>query len=193
MYRRCVSEKSAAQQRQFESAMLEMMKQRLFEEISISELCRHAGLSRKTFYRLYDAKHDVIYALIDHTILDAGSFEPDESVGSGGLHRFLAYWKSRKELLDVLKQNQISALLSQQAVIHVMEEAPEIAHCFGADDSPFGRELIIFYISGLFSLLLDWAYKDFDRSIDEMSALIMELLVKPPVKRKLRTAPEAVM
>jgi AcrR family transcriptional regulator len=186
MYSRCVSEKSAAQQRQFEAALLEMMKERLFEEISISELCRYTGLSRKTFYRLYDAKADVIYAMIDHAILDAASFVPDESVGPGGIHRFLAYWKSRKELLDMMKQNRISALLSQQAVIHIMNEAPEIVRCFGAEDSVFGRDKMIFYVSGIFSLVLTWHDRDFDLSIDEMSALLMNLMTTVPVKEPLK-------
>lgn len=185
MYSRCVSEKSAAQQRKFEAAMQEMMKQRLFEEISISELCRYTGLSRKTFYRLYDAKADVIYAMIDHALLDAGTFEPDETVGPGGMHRFLAYWKSRKELLDVMKKNQISALLSQQAVIHIMNEAPEIVRCFGAEDPVLGRDKMIFYVSGLFSLVLAWHSRDFELSIDEMSALLMNLMTTVPVKEPL--------
>ena len=193
MYSRCVSEKSAAQQQKFEAAMLELMKDRLFEEISVSELCRYTGLSRKTFYRLYEAKADVIYAMIDHALLDAGRFQPDKTVGPGGLHRFLAYWRTQRNLLDMLKKNQISALLSQQAVIFIMEEAPEIARCFGADDTPNGRDAIVFYVSGLFSLVLDWAYRDFDRSIDEMSALIMDLLINPPVKRPLTTSSETLM
>ena len=185
MYSRCVSEKAAAQQRRFEKALLELMKNHLFEEISISELCRYTGMSRKTFYRLYEAKADVVYAMIDHALLDAGSFIPDKSVGPGGLHKFLAYWKTQKEMLDVMKVNRISALLSQQAVIHITQEAPEICKCFGADDSPYGREAIVFYVTGLFSLVLDWAYRDFDRSVDEMSAVIMDLLMNPPIKCSL--------
>lgn len=183
MYKRCVSEKSAAQQRKFEAALLELMKDRLFEEISISELCRFTGLSRKTFYRLYDAKADVVYAMIDHALLDAESFEPEETVGPGELHRFLAYWKTRKELLDVMKKNRISALLSQQAVIHIMNEAPEIVRWFGAEDSPYMTEAMVFYVSGLFSLVLTWHNRDYDLSIDELSSLIMRLLTRPPVKR----------
>jgi len=184
MYSRCISEKSAAQQRQFEAALLELMKDRLFEDISISELCRRTGLSRKTFYRLYEAKADVVYAMIDHAILDAEAFTPDESVGPGGLHRFLAYWKSRKELLDVLKKNRISALLPQQAVQHVMCEAPEIVRCFGAD-SEYGREKMIFYVTALFALVQDWHNRDFDRSIDALSAMMMQLMTTPPVKEPL--------
>ncbi len=193
MYRQCTSEKAAAQQRQFEAALLEMMRDRLFEDISISELCRYTGLSRKTFYRLYEAKADVVYAMIDHSLLDAGSFEPDETVGPGGLHRFLAYWKSRKELLDVMKKNRISALLSQQAVIHIMNEVPEIARCFGAEDSPYGRETMIFYVAGLFSLVLSWHSRDYDLSIDQLSALIMQLLTTPPVKQPLSVDPENIL
>ena len=184
MYSLCVSEKSAAQQRKFEAALLEMMKERLFEEISISELCRYAGLSRKTFYRLYEAKADVVYAMIDHALLDAGSYEPDETVGPGGLHKFLAYWKSRKELLDMMQKNRISALLPQQAVQHVMREAPEIVRCFGAD-SEYGREKMIFYVTALFALVQDWHSKDFERSIDELSAMMMQLMTTPPVKEPL--------
>ena len=192
MYSRCVSEKAAAQQRQFEAAMQEMLKTKLFEEISISELCRYTGLSRKTFYRLYESKGDVIYAMIDHALLDAESFVPDESVGPGGLHKFLAYWRSRNDLLDVMKRNRISTLLSQQAVIHVMNEAPEIARQFGVECNEQGRDTVVFYISGLFSLVLDWAYRDFDRSIDEMSAMIMDLLMNPPIKYVEPPAPKTL-
>lgn len=182
MYSQCVSEKAAAQQRQFEAALLELMNQKLFENISISELCRKTGLSRKTFYRLYEAKADVVYAMIDHAILDAASYVPDASVGPGGLHQFLAYWRSRKDLLDVLNKNRISALLQQQAVIHVLNEAPELVRTFGAENSPNCRELLVCYISGIFSLVLDWHDRGFDRSIDELSETLMELLMTPPVK-----------
>lgn len=189
MYSRCVSEKSAAQQRQFEAALLELMKDRLFEEVSISELCRYTGLSRKTFYRLYDAKADVVYAMIDHALLDAGTFEPDIAVGPGGLHKFLAYWKTKKNLLDVLKKNRISTLLSQQAVLHIIEEAPEIIRCFGAEETQFREETMIFYVSGLFSLVLTWHSREFDLSIDELSCLIMRLLTRSPVQIPLNGEP----
>jgi AcrR family transcriptional regulator len=186
MYSQCVSEKSAAQQRLFEDALLELMAQKLFEEISISELCRKTGLSRKTFYRLYESKADVVYAMIDHAIMDAATFVPDESVGPGGMHKFLAFWKSKRELLDILKTNRISALLSQQAVLHIMREAPEIVRCFGADDPQCGMERMKFYVTGLFTLVLSWHDRDFAESIDEMSTMLMQLMTTPPVKELLK-------
>lgn len=182
MYRHCATEKAAAQQRQFEAAFVALMGKQLFEEISISELCRMTGLSRKTFYRLYDTKSDLFYAAIDHALLDAAAYVPDASVGSGGVHKFLAYWQHRKDLLDALSNNRASAILSQQAVIHVMNEAPELIRAFGAENQDHGRDLMVFYITGIFSLVLDWHYRGYDRSIDELSKIIMELLTTTPVK-----------
>lgn len=185
MYKHCASEKAAAQQRQFEAAFVELMGKQLFEDISISELCRITGLSRKTFYRLYDTKADLVYASIDHALLDAAAYIPDDTVGPGGVHKFLGYWKHRKDLLDALSNNRASTILSQQAVIHVMTEAPELMRTFGAENQDHGRDLMMFYITGIFSLVLDWHFRGYDRTIDELSKTIMELLTTTPVKMEL--------
>ena len=181
MYNKCVTDKAAAQQRKFETALLELMKDRLFEEISISELCRYTGLSRKTFYRLYETKGDVVYALIDHTIMEEATCEPDSSVGPGELHQFLAFWRSRKELLDMLQKNQISALLAQQAANIALQETPDRLVLFGVEGNANARDMMLFYLSGLFALVLDWHSRGFDRSVDEVCNVMMELLSKIPI------------
>lgn len=183
MYRQCVSEKGAAQQKLFEDALLECMHTRLFEEVSISELCRITGLSRKTFYRLYESKADVIYSMIDRTILEKESFIPDPSVKPGGMHNFFAFWLTKRDLLDMMEKNRISALIQQQAVIHVLAESPEIVECFCPENTPYRREMITFYINGLFSLIWGWHQSGFARSVDEMAELGMTLMMTPPVKR----------
>ena len=181
MYKKCVTDKAAAQQRKFESALQEMLKDRLFEDISISELCRYTGLSRKTFYRLYDTKADVVYAMIDHTIMEEATCEPDPSVAPGELHQFLAFWRSRKELLDVLQKNQISALLAQQAANIALQETPDRLRLFGVEDNANARDMMLFYLSGFFALVLDWHSRGFDRSIDEVCDVLMQLLTKAPI------------
>ena len=181
MYRKCTTDHAAAQQRMFEHAMLKLMGQKLFENISISELCRQTGLSRKTFYRLYESKHDVVYALIDHTILEEAACETDPSVGPGELHQFFAFWQSQKELLDVLQKNQIGALLAQQAANIALQETPDRLELFGLENNANARDMMLFYLSGFFALVLDWHSRGFDRSIDEMCAVLMELLTNPPI------------
>ena len=125
MYSQCVSERSATQQRRFEAAMLELMKDRLFEEISISELCRYSGLSRKTFYRLYEAKADVIYGMIDHALLDFESFTENSLSGSGPaeqeMERMFSYWFHQRRLLDALQKSGLSGVLVNRAIGHLQK------------------------------------------------------------------------
>ena len=189
MYTLCTTEKTAQQQRQFEKAFLELALEIAYDDLTVSELCRKAGLSRKIFYRLFERKGDVLYALVDHTLLDASVHEPDISVKEGGLHRFLDFWRSQKDLLDVLHKNKGSALLTDSAIQLILHEGSEFSHCLGLNDTKFGRQALAFYISGIFALVLDWHKQDFAQSIDELSEALMYLLTTPPVKHPLLSDP----
>ena len=182
MYRQCSSEKSVMQQRKFEACFLDTWEKEPYDNISISGLCRDAGMSRKTFYRLFECKSDVVFAMVDHIITDETFYVPDESVGPGDLHRFFAYWKSQKRFLDVLRKNDSSHLLTERAISHIFRDSPEVHHVFGTADSPIARETIIFYLSGMFTMVLDWHRHGFQRSIDEMAALVMTVLTTAPLR-----------
>ena len=164
MYTLCNTEKTALQQRLFEQTFLQMLLEDDYDNITISDLCRKAGLSRKIFYRLFDKKADILYSLIDNTLLEASSYIPDDSVGPGELHRFFAFWQSQKDLLDMLAKHQKSHMLTDRAI---------------------GMETILFYVSGIFSLVLVWHQSDYLHSIDEMSNLLMDLLSTAAIKHPL--------
>ena len=48
------------------SSMLELLKEKPINEISISELCGMAGVGRTSFYRNYKEKEDIIKAYVEH-------------------------------------------------------------------------------------------------------------------------------
>ena len=150
-----------------------------YDDITVSDLCRRAGLSRKIFYRLYEKKADVMYSMIDRALMESDSYIPDESVGPGELHRFFAYWLYKKDLLDALLKHQNSSLLTDRAIRFAMREAGSPVREFGAEAEKGSYQAIVFYMSGIFSLLLVWHAQGFRQSIDEMSAILMDLLTKP--------------
>lgn len=182
MYTMCSTEKTAEQQHIFEQAFLQMMLEMHYDEITISELCRRTNLSRKIFYRLFDKKADVLYSLVDHTITESDSYIPDESVGSGDAHQFFAFWKYKKDLLDALLKHQNSHLLTDRAIRFAMREMSSPVRKFGKEEDQGSPEFIAFYISGIFSLLLLWHAKGFDRSIDELSTMLTDILTAPAIK-----------
>jgi len=185
MYTLCSTEKTAQQQRQFEKVFLQLLLEMDYDVITISELCRRTGLSRKIFYRLFERKADVLYSLIDHRLMECSFYVPDESVGPGELHRFFAFWQSQEPLLDALLKHQNSHILTDRAIRHVLNENSDVVHTFGADTGKFGMETLLFYLTGIFSLVLTWHQQGYNHSIDEMSGLLMQLLSTPPVKHDL--------
>lgn len=185
MYTMCITEKTAQQQYVFEQTFLQMLLENNYDDITISDLCRRAGMTRKIFYRLFEKKADVLYSLIDHTLMRASTYVPDESVGPGELHRFFAFWLTQSDLLDALLKHQNSHMLTDRAIRHILNEDVAIVHTFGADSGKFGLETIVFYLTGIFSLVLSWHQQDYRHSIDEMSALLMNLLSTAPVKNPM--------
>lgn len=179
MYTLCITEKTAQQQKIFEQTFLQMLMENNYDDITVSDLCRQAGLSRKIFYRLFERKADVLYSMIDRALMESDSYTPDESVGPGELHRFFAYWQYKKDLLDILLKHQNSSMLTDRAIRFAMRESGSPVRQFGADAEKGSYQAVVFYLSGIFSLLLVWHAQGFQQSIDEMSGVLMDLLTKP--------------
>ena len=78
-------------------------------------------------------------------------------------------------------KNQISALLAQQAANIALQETPDRLRLFGLEGNANARDMMLFYLSGFFALVLDWHSRGFDRSIDEVCGVLMELLTKTPI------------
>lgn len=49
--------------RLLKESLLSLLKEKRIEKISISELCKEAGINRSTFYKHYDTQYDLLYEL----------------------------------------------------------------------------------------------------------------------------------
>lgn len=185
MYKRCTTERAALQQRRIEECLLTQMRKQDYRDITVSALCEQAALSRKTFYRLFGSKEDVLQALIDHTLMDYAKFRlPPEQIqpeSPAELQRFFAYWLANKPLLDALTISRQSALLLEQAIAHVLYEDHSALRWFCADRCDYTVEATVFYISAIVGLLLNWHYTGFNRSAAEMASILQHLMSSPPV------------
>ena len=186
MYKRCPTEKGAAQQRILEDTLFSMMQETPYADISVRGLCEQAGISRKTFYRLYEKKDDVLIALIDQTYRSYVHFQmPEENIVEGplkGLQNFFYYWKQQNILLDVLKANHKSSLLIERSVAHIQEEDSDILRYIGGDNPRCSREIVLFFSSGCMALVIDWHETGYKKSVAEMADIFRNLLISPPIR-----------
>ena len=185
MYTRCTTEKSSLQQQHLEAVLLQEMKTQSYADLTVSGLCEEAGLSRKTFYRLFSNKGDVLCALIDHTLMRYMSFHPDERLSVGTLdelHLFFEFWLEERALLDVLFANGLSTLLLERSIYYVMNEEPGILRHFCNNLPEFRQEVLLFYVSGIMSLIISWHQTGFRKSVTQMAEIMRALMLTPPVQ-----------
>jgi AcrR family transcriptional regulator len=111
MYKLCKTEQSAKRQREIESALLEIMSKKSYNEITITELCERLDMPRKTFYRYFESKDDALYALIEHTMTEYSGFTISSGEGVRTLkkeiEKYYAFWLDHKILLDALYKNNM--------------------------------------------------------------------------------------
>lgn len=178
MPRTCITEQSARRQRWIEDGLLELMLRRTFDEITVSDLCRHLELPRRSFYRYFRDLPDVLDSLLEHTFQDmAVSDRPLTLEEFAENYRF---WRERRELLDALSRSGRIRMLFEYTVRYT--NADGIRNYIASDDPDRAREISTFIITGFISLVIGWHADGFRRSPEEMAKLAWSLLFSPILK-----------
>ena len=183
MYKLCKTEQSAQRQRQMEQGLLEYMRVYRYEEITISDLCEHLQIPRKSFYRYFDSKDGALFALIDHTFMEYEGFQPPIPDGTArsmesDLESFFLFWESRKPVLDVLKKSGLSGILLERAIDHV-KTMSSIVRFLPGESEHMRSYVSNFAISGIMIMMVNWHNAGYRESAKEMAQIATRLLSKP--------------
>ncbi len=110
----CGSNKTAlASQRQIADALLSLLEEQPYDGITVSAICKRAGVSRQTFYSLFRSRENVItFALRnDCCYSEAAQDIPCEISLRQICERFSQYIIRHADMLDVLARNDLMPLL----------------------------------------------------------------------------------
>jgi AcrR family transcriptional regulator len=171
LYRKCINEKTAIQQKKITESLLELMQIKPFSEITVTQLCQHAGVSRRMFYYLFSNMTGALYALIDSKIWAV------EICGINEILEFFMYWKTQKVLLDILENNAMSGLLLERMVTRILQEDYDVHNWLKSHGwKNNSRDLIVFGFTGIMGLVYSWHYSGYERKPEEMAALVENLI-----------------
>lgn len=149
-------------------ALLDLMKKRPYQDITIGQIADHAGLSRRTFYRSFKNKEEVMdyittsMSLLYEQHIIANQFETFDFQKIA--HIFFSFFETHYEFLKLLQKNG----LEFQILKLFNHYLPIICNHLLADrilpDSTLSREQQLTYIryfsrfncGGFFNLLLFW-------------------------------------
>lgn len=185
MYKQCRTEQSAARQRELLDGLLEAMTQQHYDEITVSGLCEHMQIPRKSFYRYFSSKEGALHALIDHALLDFESFTARRMKGGGAaqeeMERLFAYWYHKKDLLDALAKSGLSGVLVQRAIGHSILETMRDRRFLPPEEQHAQEYITLFVVSGLMSMVIQWHHDGYLQKPNQMAQIAIRLVSQPMV------------
>jgi len=148
-----------------------------FQNISVTELCARAGVSRMAFYRNFGRKEDI---LIHH--LDSGFERYLEEVASmaSGLPydfalRFFRYFRKDRRFLGLLACSGLQTIVLDCFDRYLERILEEVLHV-GIDGSPAMRFEIEFVVGGLYKVLMAWISHNANPGPEAMAGIVASIL-----------------
>lgn len=159
-------------------ALIALMKEYPYEEITIKQITVQADISRQTFYRHFKSKEEIIrlYSddLCEEIVEEFGKLQEKniETI----FQCYFQFWYEHKEILNLVKQSNCEHFLIDH-YNSVMMDTLDILREF----IPHYAEnqfilLKAFLVGGLFNMKMLWQEKGYQESTEELAKLTAELL-----------------
>ena len=184
MYKLCKTEESSKRQREIERVLQDLMREKRYDDISVSEICERARLPRKSFYRYFDGKDGAMQSLLMHTITDFHSFSAyfenrERRTLQGEFEEFFLFWKEKREFLEAFDKSQLIGLVFENSTSYAMSEFINIKKFLSEGDDREKVHVFQFSICGLMTLTIDWYRSGFAESVPEIARIAARLISKP--------------
>lgn len=166
--------------RMIETALFELMKEKDFARITVSEIVERADVARRTFYRLYRSKEEVIHCCFARLCLDYRNTYP--ALTKYDLARiagdYFEFWYQHRELLLLMNQCGLDEMLYYE-ISRVSEEI--VKNRIGSREIRSGQEAGFFasYSTGGFILLLrHWIMEGMEEKPDQYAQKVSSAILK---------------
>lgn len=150
------------------TAMIKLMETKEFDQITISEIVRCAGVSRPSFYRNYDSKEDIIIE-IEKGVLQyfEETFRTEELAGNQRLriYRYFELMEENKLAVMILQKAKLSDRLFPKLSLFV----EEYVHRY----SPEFHYKVVGTLGAIKAIALDWIAGGMKESCETMADICM--------------------
>ena len=159
-------------------ALLQILEEKPYHEITISEVAARADLSRRTFYRHFETLDDVvdyeIQTLCDEFIAGFGTKSHRKGDLTHAAEMFFRFWSDKRAVLRLLAGSN-RAMFPQQAFLDMVYDKRLIQ--LNATPPKETYYMYRFALGGLWNMLLQWAADDDPPTPTEMSHIVQRVLL----------------
>lgn len=166
MYHKQVNKTAIQSQHMIADALFSLMKRKPFQQITVTEICDEAAIGRKTFYRNFDMKEDVVDFKLD-ILCDQYKEEITGMTTDQQLRHHMMFVRDHADFFIALYKNGLNETVRDKFAIILPETMPRWT------DDPVEQEYRSRYIiAGIEAIERVWVERGFAESIDEVVAIV---------------------
>lgn len=169
--------KFANMAKRMDTALIQLLEEKPFQAITVTDVCRTAGANRSTFYSHYSNTLDLLNEVKDQTMQDFyASFEhlPREGALTDRkfLDTYLCFIEEHKQLFRVFLEN-IYLFNGFDILMKFESDMKDISLVKGSRDEKLSRYELLFTASGITSIVSFWLESGCKESRDELADIIL--------------------
>ncbi|MDR1539281.1 MAG: TetR/AcrR family transcriptional regulator [Clostridiales bacterium] len=157
-------------------ALMKLLEKKSYNEITITQITKLAGVSRMAFYRNYQTKEDIIKDYVDallHEFIDSiGLIEDAEKYKVTLL--YFSFFRESKEFIKVLIKTGLTHIFYEQLCASIADlfktQEDKIR-----DDPAITNYISQFIAAGLFRILMEWIKNGLVEEPEIMAAFVCEI------------------
>jgi AcrR family transcriptional regulator len=165
-----------------QKALLELMKEKPFREIQITEIADRADVSRPAFYLHFHSKEELLLSHVD-AVFEEFHTELSGEVAKGNIDRrkfsimLFQYWERYAEILQMVIQADRQSIFLKRVREYVATFMEELTRQQGKErPDPQKQGLVIDFVAGgAYMLLTHWIMNGRPDSAENMGDLLFEL------------------
>lgn len=170
-----------------QDALLNLLKEKPYQKISITEVNQRADLSRRTFYEHFESKDDLLISLVDD-ILEPIFVEMTEAIAASvhGTRSETAFimlfeqWQANEEVLELIRQTKSDLLILERLHTWFQSARDEALYPQIKNYNQLMADYTISLIAGAFYMaLIRWAQEGMRHPPELMGRYLFAVLGPP--------------
>lgn len=157
-------------------AFVELLNEKDVNQITITDIAKKANINRKTFYNYYSDAYEVMEEIENLTV--EAFINNMGTVKFTNMADFLTETVNKDlEFFNLLFKTNNRSFLIVKIVEALKEYVQKRIEESNELDIPRFEVVSNFYLSGVLSVYMNWFMNNYDQSIEEISALLTELVL----------------
>lgn len=164
-----------------QKALKQLMAQKPYAKIKVSEIVVLADVARPTFYMHFETKDALLYSLFDD-VFDTFKLKLAEDIDVENFNlkniavNTFKYWELNAETLEILLDAQIDLIVLEQFRQCIADTSHKIRTAKQIESTPAADYIDDYLAGGLYMLLKRWVQSGRKMSPEEMSLVFDEVV-----------------